>query len=224
MHALLICSTCFEDPMPVKPFVDSVILLFVLLNPFLLSVYLLDLIERLEGQTFRHVVGRGACIAGAVFVLFAWAGDAIFQRVLQARIASFLIFGGVVFLLVAIRFVLIGKDAISGLRGNSENLAGSVAMPFMIGPGTVSGSVLAGSRLPLGWAVLSIAIAMLAVVVSMACIKAVHDYARKQNQRLVEQYVDIVGRLSALVIGTLAIEMVLRGLELWWRDLATTAS
>ncbi len=85
-------------------------------------------------------------------MLFAVAGDALFARVLQVRFASFLIFGGIVFLVVAIRYMMIGAEAIRGLRGPPEHIAGSVAIPFMIGPGTVSASVLVGSRLPIGWA------------------------------------------------------------------------
>lgn len=32
------------------------------------------------------------------------------------------------------------------LRGKAEHLAGSVAMPFMIGPGTVNASVIIGTK------------------------------------------------------------------------------
>ncbi len=196
-------------------FVDSILLLFVLLNPFLMSIYLLDLIETLEGRVFRRVLVRGTLIAGAVFILFAWAGDAVFSRVLQVRFSAFLIFGGVVFLIVAVQYVMQGSEAIRGLRGSPEHLAGSIAMPFMIGPGTVSASILAGSRLPVFWAALAVAVALALTVTGVSFLKLVHDVAKTRHEPLVNRYIDVVGRVSAFIIGTIAIDMILTGIDLW---------
>jgi small neutral amino acid transporter SnatA (MarC family) len=198
-----------------KPFIDSFLLMFMLLNPFLLSVYLVDLIEQLDRPTFRRALVRGMVISFVVFAVFAVAGDAIFSRVLQVRFAAFLMFGGLVFLIIAIRFVLVGSDAIRELRGSPEHVAGSIAMPFLIGPGTVGASVLAGSHLTAPYAVLAIALALLAVIVAVLLIKRLHDVVRQRQERLVERYVDIVGRISALVIGTIAVDMILRGIDIW---------
>ena len=198
-----------------KAFVDSFLLLFMLLNPFLLSVYLHDLIEKLDQSTFRRALVRGMLISFAVFAIFAVAGDAIFSRVLQVRFAAFLIFGGVVFLIIAIRYVLIGSAAIRELRGSAEHVSGSIAMPFLIGPGTVSASVLAGSRQSALFAVLSIAVALTAAILAVLTIKRLHDVVRQSHERLVDRYIDIVGRISALVIGTIAVDMILRGIDIW---------
>jgi len=197
-------------------FARSTALLVVLLNPFLMSVYLLDLIEKLDDETFFATLIRGVVIATIVFSLFALGGDAIFSDLFQVRFASFLIFGGIVFLVVGLRFILAGPQALAELRGDPEHVAGSIAMPFMIGPATVSASVLAGARLPILWAVGSIAAAMVVMVLGLLAIKWLHGVVRQRNARLVERYVDIIGRASALLIGTIAVDMVLNGIELWW--------
>jgi small neutral amino acid transporter SnatA (MarC family) len=181
-----------------------------------MSIYLLDLIEKLEDETFLAALIRGVVIATIVFSVFAVGGDAIFSNVLQVRFASFLIFGGIVFLVVGLRFIQVGPEALAELRGNPEHIAGSIAMPFMIGPATVSASVLAGARLPILWAVGSIAGAMVVMVLGLLAIKWLHGVVRQRNAGLVERYVDIVGRASALLIGTIAVDMVLNGIELWW--------
>jgi small neutral amino acid transporter SnatA (MarC family) len=201
--------------MDTQAFVDSFLLMFVLLNPFLLSIYLLDLIEELDGATFRRALVRGMLISFVVFAAFAWAGDAIFSRVLQVRFAAFLMFGGLVFLLIAIRYVMVGSAAIRELRGSAEHVSGSIAMPFLIGPGTVSASVLAGSHQPAAFAVLSIAVALTAAIIAVLIIKYVHDFVRQRHEPLVERYVDVVGRISALIIGTIAVDMILRGIDIW---------
>jgi len=194
-------------------------LLFVLLNPFLMSIYLLDLIEQLDSRTFTHTLGRGALIATAVFCAFAVGGDAIFADLLQVRFASFLIFGGILFLLIGIRFAQQGSGALGELRGRPEHIAGSIAMPFMVGPGTVSASVFAGAHLPIGWALVSIVGAMVVTVAGLAAIKLAHEHLRTRNAALVDRYIDVVGRVSALLIGTIAVDMILRGIDLWHGEL-----
>ncbi|WP_219907911.1 MarC family protein [Enhygromyxa salina] len=200
------------------PFMKSTMLLVVLLNPFLMSIYLLDMIQTLDDRTFNQILTRGSLIATGVFCVFAAGGDAIFQDVLQVRFASFLVFGGILFLLIGVRFAQDGPEALTQLRGAPGHLAGAIAMPFMVGPGTVSASILAGARLPVVWALVSIVAAMSVTVGGLVVLKAIHTRVQQRNVELVDRYVDVIGRASALLIGTIAIDMVLSGLELWARD------
>lgn len=196
-------------------FFESTLLLFVLLNPFLLSVYLAPLIRELDGGTFRRVIVRASIISAVVFFLFAWAGDAIFTDVLQARYASFQIFGGLIFLAVGFRFMLDGAGTIRLLRGDASHLSGSVALPFMIGPATVSASVVAGGRLSLQMVILAIGLALAATTAALILMKALHDRVQAENATLVGRYWEITGRVMAMVIGTLAVEMILQGIDGW---------
>jgi len=191
------------------------LLLFVLLNPFLLAIYLLNLMRELDLKTFVRVVSTGSFIAAAVFFPFAWVGDRIFTDVLQARFAAFLIFGGIVFLIIGIRFVFEGPHAIEMLSGPPARLASAIAMPFMVGPGTVNAAVLAGSRMQLFSACVAIVGALAATVAILVLLKLLHDWVRGRNASVVERYVSIAGRISALVVGTLAVEMIFQGLEQW---------
>lgn len=187
----------------------------VLLNPFLMTVYLIDMMRELSAQSFARVLMRAAIISSAVFVIFVVTGDAIFSRVLQVRFSSFLLFGGLIWLVIGLRFVLSGREAFAALRGEGRHVAGSIAMPFMIGPGTVSTSVLAGAHLsPLEGSIAMVG-AVAATVTCVWLLKVLHDRLASGYADLVERYIDLVGRISALVIGTFAVEMILRGLELW---------
>jgi multiple antibiotic resistance protein len=196
-------------------FFKAVTLLLLLLNPFLMSIYLLDLIRTLDGTTFVRVIVRGMIIATGVFWAFAIGGDAIFADILQVRFASFLVFGGILFLLIAIAFVQKGPSALTQLRGKPEHVAGSVAIPFMVGPGTISASIFAGARLPVAWALVAISVAMVLTVAGLAGLKWLHSQVKRRNEALVDRYIDLTGRVSALLIGTIAVDMILSGLELW---------
>jgi multiple antibiotic resistance protein len=201
-------------------FVRSTTLLFMLLNPFLIVVYLIDVFDKMPAPTFRSVVMRAGMISIVVFSLAALLGEVFFQDLLQAEFASFQVFGGIVFLLIGLRFVFEGNAAIKGLRGESRHIAGSIAMPLMIGPGTIGASIVVGKRLSHLHAVLSITTAVVLSVSLMIVLKYVHDYVRVRNEELVQRYIDIAGRVTALVVGTFAIEMIMRGLAAWKETIA----
>jgi len=197
-------------------FVRTTLLMFLLLNPFLLIVYLLDLVRDLDKKTFSVTLIRAGIISFGVFVAFCTLGNLLFERILQAKFASFQVFGGVIFLIIGIRFVFMGDDALATLRGNPKHLAGAVAMPIMIGPGTVSASVLAGRRLDTLPAILSILVAITSSVLLMLALKWAHDYLRPRNTELVERYVEIAGKVAAMVVGTFSIEMIFQGIKSWY--------
>lgn len=202
-------------------FLENTLFLFVLLNPFIMSVYLLELIKGLEFEPFARQLIRAGLISLVVFLLFAWGGTAIFQEVFQVRFASFLIFGGIIFLIVGTRLVLGGAPPVEAIAPRNDGISAAIAMPFIIGPGTISASVLAGSRLPPLEAVLSITLALSGAIGALLLIKLLHDHVRSRNETLVHRYTEIVGRATALFIGTFAIEMILSGIERWIGGMAS---
>jgi len=202
-----------------REFASSSALLFMLLNPFLLIIYLQDLAQQLDGPTFNAILRRAGLIAGAVFAIFALLGEWVFRVVLQARFESFQIFGGVIFLLIGIRFVFAGNAALTQLRGCPEHVAGAIAMPIMIGPGTVSAAILAGNRLPGLWGVAAVLVAVAGSVAVMSGLKGLHDFVRPRNEKLIERYIEIMGRVTALVVGTFSVEMIMQGLKRWFATL-----
>lgn len=190
-------------------------LVFMLLNPFLLIIYLLEPLEELGKHDFSSAVRKAGLISCGVFVLFAVVGDAVFSTVLNARFESFQVFGGIIFLVIGLRFVFYGNKALLHLRGAPEQVAGAVAMPIMIGPATISASIIAGQQLGVIWGPVIVILAVFASVFVMILLKALHDFVRPRNEKLVERYVDIAGRVLALVVGTFSIEMIMRGVTSW---------
>lgn len=197
-------------------FTQALLFFLALLNPFLLSLYLLDLIVRLPPRLFTRVLVRGVIIGGAVFSVFALTGDGLFSTLLQVDFSSFQIFGGILFLLVGIDFFFHGPQAIGPMSGEPEHLAGSIAMPFLVGPATVSAAIMIGSRLGRGEALAVVWLTMVAVVAGLVALKYAHDHLRERNVRLVDRYVDITGRVSSLLIGTFAVQMIVTGLQQQW--------
>jgi len=179
-------------------FLKAASLLLALLNPFLVIVYLLEVVQTLDRTTFRRVLVRAGIIACLVFSCFALAGDMIFSDIIQAEFASFQIFGGIVFLVIGLQFVFKGTSAIEILRGESQHLVGAIAMPVLIGPGTLSASVVIGKRLEPLSACGAIVLAVGISISLMLVLKALHDHARSARERLIQRYIEIAGRVTAL--------------------------
>jgi small neutral amino acid transporter SnatA (MarC family) len=196
-------------------FLKSVGLLLVLLNPFLVIVYLIDVLEKLDKKKFTVVLIRAGVISVIVFWCFALVGDAIFSDLVQAQFASFQIFGGIIFLLIGLQFVFRGPNAIEMLRGESEHLTGAIAMPVIIGPGTISASVVIGKRLPPAQACGAVLVALIVSILIMIILKLIHDFVRSKHERLIARYIEIVGRITALFVGTISVEMIMQGLMTW---------
>ena len=191
------------------------VLLLVLLNPFLVIIYLIDVVDKLDRKQFTNVLIRAGLIAVAVFWFFTVLGDAVFSSVIQAEFASFQTFGGVVFLLIGLQFVFRGPTAIEMLRGESENLAGAIAMPILVGPGTISASVIIGKRHAVIPACGVVLIAVLVSIVIMIGLKFLHDFVKPKHEPLIQRYIEIAGRITALFVGTISTEMIMRGVLDW---------
>ncbi len=194
-----------------SPFISTFILFFSLLNPFLMSIYMIGLIRHTDTKVFNKALIQGGLIAYVVFLLFAWGGEAIFNRYLNVRFESFLIFGGLIFLVIGYRYVFQGADTIGEMRGAPEHLAGTVAMPFMIGPGTISAAVVTGMSMSLVEAAIVIALVLFLSCSVLIAMKFSHDHLRYSHAKYIDRYFDIVGRLASLLIGTIAVDMIVNG-------------
>jgi multiple antibiotic resistance protein len=199
----------------VGEFIKAAALLLVILNPFALSVYLLDLFRERTLAECSRIVFRAVAISGAVFALFASSGEAIFSRSMNVSFPAFQIFGGALFFVIALRFMLVGSRTLVTLRGEPGHVAGAVAFPFMIGPGSVSAATMAGVRLGPLQGTLAVVASLVATAVALVGLKLLFDVVNRKNAALLERYVEIASRVSAMLIGTIAVEMILQGLSAW---------
>lgn len=178
-----------------------------------MSIYMLGIIRNSEARVFNRALIQGSLISFVVFIIFAKTGEAFFHDVLHVRFESFQIFGGIIFLVIGYRYVFEGADTIGVMRGAPHHLAGTIAMPFMIGPGTISAAVITGIQLSLWQLVLVIFVTLFLTCSLLILMKYAHDHLQHKHSNYIDLYVDIVGRLAALLIGTIAIDMIVTGVS-----------
>ncbi len=191
------------------------LLMIMLLNPFLLVIYLVDIIKNISLKKYASTITLAGVISTIVFIFFAVAGDIIFKDIVQAKFSSFQIYGGIVFLLISLNYIFNGNAAISDLRGDSQNKVGAIAMPILIGPGSLNVSVLAGKTLGGLQSAMAILISVTFAVLVLILLKMLHDLVLPRNARIIDRYVDVMGRVTSLYLGTVAIQMIMTGIKNW---------
>jgi len=174
-----------------------------------------ELMNKSERPEFNQVLLRASIISSVVFCSFAILGDVVLVRFMQVEFASFQIFGGIVFFLIGLQFVFRGPTAIEILQGESKHLAGAIAMPVFIGPGTISACVVIGKKHDPIVACIVVVVAVLVCSLSLVLLKKLHDVVLPSREAIVQRYIEIAGRVTALIVGTIAIDMVMRGISAW---------
>ncbi|MEX2493698.1 MAG: MarC family protein [Nitrospirales bacterium] len=197
-------------------FTKTFLLFLVLLNPFTMSIYLLEVIKAFDFFRFSHLILWASFMSFIAFVSFALAGEVLFEQIFQVRFASFQIFGGITFLIIGIRLILGMGPPLEALRADSSQISGAIAMPLIVGPGTISASVLAGSRLDPLFATLCIGLALSVAILAILLFKFIHDHVLSHNEVYLQRYLGIAGRVTALFTGSFAIELIFKGIGGWW--------
>lgn len=193
----------------------SAILLIALLNPFLIIIYLIEMVKDLRMKQFAQIIIYAGIVASVVYYCFAILGDAIFGNIVQAEFASFQIFGGIIFLIIGLQFVFRGPVGLTMLKDKSGYSVGAVAMPILIGPGTISASVVIGKRHDQLEAIAVILVAVALAIAVVLALKLLHDLVLPRSEPIVNRFIEVTGRISALYVGTIAVEMVMRGFRTW---------
>ncbi len=187
-----------------------------ILNPFALCLYMVGVVEDLDMRSFVRVLLGASVISVVAFWVCALAGDSLLGGVLGIRPAAMRIFGGIIFFVVGYNYVLRGFRATEMLRGRVEELPSAIALPYMIGAGTITQAILVGKQHVWWEAMLVLLIGMAVTFVVLVGFKVVHDGVQKRNEAVFERYVNILARLNGLLIGAISTEMVVSSLHALW--------
>ena len=188
----------------------------MILNPFALCLYLAGVMEDLESAHFVRVLTRASIISLVVFWIFAISGEALLVVTLGVRPEALRIFGGVIFAIVGYNYVMKGYRAARIIRGNIDELPSEIALPFMIGAGTITQSILIGEKNPWLVAILVIFIGIVISFVTVISFKFIRDRLSATTEGIFDKYVNILSRINGLIIGAVSTEMIVSGIHKLW--------
>jgi multiple antibiotic resistance protein len=159
------------------------------------------------------VLIRASFISLVIFVFFAWSGEYIFTEIIQIRFDAFRIFGGIVFFVIAVMYIVHGRKAIIELEENLHDLASTIALPFMVGAGTISYSVIIGHKfMPIRASLMLFAIMAITVV----CILGLLSLRGVLVSRLkvaFDKVMNISMRLMGFFVGAIGVDMIITGID-----------
>ena len=193
----------------------QLILSFVLLlNPFALFIYLKDVMENLSHKDFVRVMFRATLISFLICILFAAFGDHIFLNIFHVDFNAFRIFGGVVLFSFAFLFIVRGHKTMIQVKGTLDEIANELAMPFMVGAGVISVSILMGHAGNYVLSALQIAIALIINLLVVLALKYLKDYLTTINARSIfDKFMGILVRLLGFMIGAIGVNMISTGIK-----------
>lgn len=194
----------------------SLLPFLAILNPFALCLYLAGVMEDLESANFVRVLARASIISLAAFWLFAICGEALLVGALGVRPEALRIFGGVIFGIVGHNYVMKGYRATQVFRGSIDELPSEIALPFMIGAGTITQSILIGKKNPVPAAILIIFIGIVISFVAVIAFKFIRDQLSATKEGVFDKYVNTLSRINGLVIGAVSTDMIVSGIHNLW--------
>lgn len=193
----------------------SYILAFlVMLNPFALFVYVKNVREELPDRDYYSVLVKAFILSFMIYAFFAVFGAFLFNEIFKIDFGSFRIFGGIVLLSLALVIIIQGRRSVVTLKGSLDDIASDLAIPFMVGPGTISVSIIIGNDLLPALAVFIIAAA---IVINFTIMMALSIMRKRMlndgSRRVFDKKLGVFLRVNGFFIGAIGVDMVITGLD-----------
>jgi multiple antibiotic resistance protein len=184
-----------------------------LINPVAIFVYLLPLKQARGINAFTKILIRASLATFLIYAVFALFGEQIFTDILRVDFRSFRIFGGLVLLGISLNFLVYGKRRQIKTKGEDYEIAAQVALPYMVGTGTLTMSIIMGRALGKPTAILIIG-AVIAISFAIILILALIRQGMKKNVKLAfDRNLDIFMRLNGFFVGTIGVDLVIKGVQ-----------
>ena len=190
-------------------FASATILLLLITDPFGNIPIFANALKNVAPQRRPLVILREVLIAFGLLLLFMFVGDA-FLRVMNLSALALQIAGGVILFLIALRMIFPPPAVHDAQALQVEPLIVPLAIPALAGPSALATVLLLVSQAPeRRWEWVA------ALTVTMAVCAVVLVLAERIQRVLGERFVAAVERLMGLILVAVAVEMLLRGIQMF---------
>ena len=197
-----------------KPMLSSIVEILVMINPFALFLYLEPIRKDLSHKSFMLVIFKATLISLFICLAFYFSGDFLFKKVFMIDFESFRIFGGIIIFSYAYFFIVKGQKALIMIKENLDDLASEIALPFMVGAGTISLSILLSQKHTLWMGALALLIIFAVNFLVLFTLKKFRDSIDgRKFKTAFDKNMEVLLRLNGFFIGAIGINMVLTGIH-----------
>ena len=199
-------------------FASAALILLLVIDPLGNIPIFIALLKHVDPARRATIVVRECAIAFAVLLVFVFTGQQ-FLNLLGLSDSSLNIAGGLILFLIALRIIFKHPEGVFGYRPQEgEPFIVPLAIPSIAGPTAMATVVLLVSRAPermMEW--------VIALVVAMAITLALLLFAERISKLVGERGILALERLMGLILTAIAVEMLLRGIEAFVRQLQAPA-
>lgn len=193
---------------------SSILEILVMLNPFALFLYLEPIRKDLNHKDFTTVILKATAISFTICLIFFFFGDFIFNKVFQINFESFRIFGGIIIFSYAYFFIVKGQKALIMIKENLDDLASEIALPFMVGAGTLSLSILLSQKHSILIGTFSLVIIFITNFLILYFLKWIRDSIDgKKFKKAFDKNMEVLLRVNGFFIGAIGINMIVVGIS-----------
>lgn len=195
-----------------KNMLSDILFLTTIINPIALFVYLSPVRNDLGEKDFIKVVFKATVISLIINLFFTFTGESLFTDVLKIDFNSFRIFGGIVLFSISLVSIVQGQKTLITVRGNLDDLASEIALPFMTGVGTISVCVLIGStRNMFQSTVVNFAAMFITITVMLFLFWMRYHIDSTKLTVAFDKVLGILIRINGFVMGSFGIDMIRSG-------------
>jgi MarC family membrane protein len=194
-------------------FASAVVILLLVMDPIGNIPLFVSLLRNVDPARRTRIIVRECAIAFVVLLGFVFFGRWILG-LLGLSEPSLSIAGGVILFLIALRMIFRRPEGVFGDTVNDEPFIVPLAIPAIAGPAAIATVVLLVSRAPQRlpeW--------FAAVTVAMLITLAVLVFAERLSKLAGDRGLMAFERLMGLILTAIAVEMLLRGIETFVRQL-----
>lgn len=193
--------------------VSAIVILLLVMDPLGNVPIFVSLLRNVARARRTRVILRECVIAFAVLLLFVFFGPAILN-LLGLSDSSLTIAGGMILFLIALRMIFRHPEGVFGDTGQGEPFIVPLAIPSIAGPAAIATVVLLVSREPQRWVEWSAAVTV-ATLVTLILLLFAERIARLAGEQVLLAF----ERLMGLILTAIAVEMLLRGIQTFVRQI-----
>ena len=183
--------------------IKATISLFIIVDPLGNLPILVSLTENMDREerkrTFQVAVATGIIL----LLFFALLGEQILI-IFRISMQSFMIAGGILLLLIAMRMLLTGSWNGGETSQQSVGVV-PIAIPLLVGPGAITTTILNIRLFGVAVTVASVLIVFSIVWLTLRFIDQIHRLLGRSGSL-------IISRVMALIIAAIAVEYILEGI------------
>lgn len=141
-------------------------------------------------------------------------GEFVFNNVFRISYESYRIFGGIIIFSFAYQYIVRGEKSLIHIKENLDDLASEISLPFMVGAGSISLSILIGYNYPVYVGFIILGIVMILNFFVILLLKYIKDSMNKRRLKTAyDKNINILMRINGFFIGAIGVDMIVSGLR-----------